>query len=110
MRTIALRYAEYFAPDEGTIKAHERIIEQLGFVWYGKMGTPVSHAIAKQILTNDNSCILLIHSGGLERYWAFIEDIQRSKPDDDQFPEYYRDKSDKFKTWFKVTRFESAPR
>ena len=46
MRTVALRFAENFAPDEGTIAAHEAVIEQLGFVWYGKMGAAVSQKAA----------------------------------------------------------------
>lgn len=25
-------------------------------------------------------------------------------------PDYYRDQHEKFKTWFKVTRFENAPK
>ena len=42
MRTIALRFAENFSPPEGTIKAHEGVISEKGYVWYGKMGNCVS--------------------------------------------------------------------
>lgn len=34
MRTIALRFADNYAPAEGTIKLHEDIINEFGYVWY----------------------------------------------------------------------------
>ena len=52
MRTIALRFANNFAPAEGTIAAHQSMIAQFGYVWYGKLGTPISKIIAQQILNN----------------------------------------------------------
>ena len=110
MKTIALRFAEYFAPPEGTIGAHEEVISRVGYVWYGKMGTPLSHKVVETILEQESPRILLIHSGGIERYWAYIDDISREKPEKSKYPDYYHDKSDKFKTWFKVNRFEIAPR
>lgn len=110
MKTVALRFAEHFAPPEGTISAHEEIIEKRGFVWYGKMGTPLSNKIITTIKEQESPRILLIHSGGLERYWAYIDDISREKPDKSEYPDYYHDKSNNFKTWFKVKRFELAPR
>ena len=42
MKTIALRFGEHFSPDCGTIAAHQEIIDKLGYVWYGKMGSTVS--------------------------------------------------------------------
>ena len=38
MKTIALRYGEHFAPQCGTIAAHQELINELGYAWYGKMG------------------------------------------------------------------------
>lgn len=110
MKTIALRFAEYFAPPEGTIKAHEEVISKVGYVWYGKMGAPLSHKVIETILEQDSPKILLIHSGGVERYWAYVDNVSREKPEESEYPDYYHDKSDKFKTWFKVNRFELAPR
>ena len=72
MRTIALRFADKFAPEEGTIKAHQRVIEMYGFVWYGKMGNAVSQTILKELTANEKPRILLIHSGKPDRYWAYI--------------------------------------
>lgn len=108
MYSIALRFAEKFSPEEGTIKAHQRIIDEKGFVWYGKMGNTVSDSNISKVLSQENPRILLIHSGGTERYWAYISDIKKERPPVEDFPEYYRNMADKFKTWFCVRKFEMA--
>lgn len=107
MKTVALRYAENFAPDCGTIAAHQRVIDSKGFVWYGKLGNPISEKIASEILCVSNPMILLIHSGGQDRHWAHVEAIQRAVPVDG-IPAYYQSMAEKFKCWFKVTCFEKA--
>ena len=38
MKTIALRFGETFSPPCGTIIAHQRIIDKLGYICYGKHG------------------------------------------------------------------------
>ncbi len=108
MITIALRFGEHFAPDIGTIAAHEQLIKELGHVWYGKMGSRVSQKMCDEIKNNKNAKILLIRSGKTERYWAFIEDVQEKLPPITEIPEYYRDVAGTFKTWFKVSKFERA--
>lgn len=111
MKTIALRFSENFAPLEGTIKAHQNIINSAGYVWYGKLGPKISNEARCNILKEDNSKILLIHSGKADRYWAFVEDISFECPTDiDNIPSYYRGDRVKFKTWFKVSSFEKAPK
>lgn len=80
MKTIALRFSDNFAPKRGTIAAHQELIDRLGFVWYGKMGTPVSESIANEILAPKHLKILLIHSGTPNRYWATVSSIQRNLP------------------------------
>ena len=102
MKTIALRYAENFAPEIGTIAAHETIIAKCGYVWYGKLGTGVSDKNIKMILSSEKQpMILLVHSGGIERYWALVADISKSVPPLKEIPEYYRHSVTRFKCWFK---------
>lgn len=108
MKTIALRFAENFAPKDGTISAHKKIIDKKGYVWYGKLGSAVSAARICELLSQEEPRILLIHSGGPERYWAYIDNIEKTRPSDDEFPDYYRDMANKIKTWFRIVRFESA--
>ena len=100
MYSIALRFSEKFAPDEGTIKAHQYYIEKNGFVWFGKMGHSVSDANITKVMSQEIPRILLIHSGGYERYWAYISAIKKEQPIAEEFPEYYRNIADKFKHGF----------
>lgn len=111
METIALRFSENFAPSEGTILAHNKIIETNGYVWYGKLGSKISKDMKDKILKQKYPKILLIHSGGLDRYWASIEDVLFECPTDiENIPSYYRSERVKFKTWFKISKFEEAPK
>ena len=110
MKTIALRFSNKFAPDCGTIEAHKELIREKGYVWYGKLGNKIAVSVFSEILGNDEPRILLIHSGATNRYWAYVDKIQHAMPEKDDIPAYYRDDADKFKTWFRVIRFEDAPR
>ena len=110
MKTVALRFANKFAPECGTIEAHNEMIKQNGYVWYGKLGNKIASSMFDEILENETSRILLIHSGSTGRYWAYVDKIQHDKPDLKEIPEYYRDMADKFTTWFRVIRYENAPK
>lgn len=108
MKTIALRYGENLAPENGTIGAHQELIDQLGYVWYGKFGSPVSRSVVQEVLGNDDPRILLIHSGGQKRYWAHIDAIQREVPPLDAIPMYYRSIATKIKSWIKIVKIQEA--
>lgn len=110
MKTVALRFGEHFAPECGTIVAHENIINQYGYVWYGKLGNALSDKVIKDILSLDEPKILLINSGKSDRYWAKVCEIIKTTPDLQSIPAYYRDEADKFKTWFKIKSFDNAPK
>lgn len=110
MRTVALRFAENFAPLCGTVAAHQELIKSIGYVWYGKLGSPISYKVADEILNDSNPRILLIHSGGQDRWWAYIDAIQRETPPINEIPTYYRNKASNFTCWFKIKRFECADR
>ena len=108
METIALRFGEHFAPNEGTIASHQEIINKYGFVWYGKMGAAVSDRVITSLQENEVIKILLIRSGRSERYWAVVSEIQHNTPEKEYIPEYYRDIAGTFKTWFKISEFVPA--
>ena len=108
MRTISLRFAENFAPEEGTIAAHKAVIDSKGSVWWGKLGAPISQANAAAIMANDEPRILLIHSGGSDRWWAYIDEVKRERPDEDLIPSYYDRIGDKFGCWFHVKDIRPA--
>lgn len=110
MKTIALRFAENFAPECGTVLAHKELIDLYGYVWYGKLGTPISKKVADDIISSEVPKILLISSGKTDRYWAYVEKIQRETPQLDTIPEYYREIREKFKCWFRITKIIDAPK
>lgn len=108
MKTIALRFSDNFAPPSGTIAEHRQLIDRRGFVWYGKLGAPVSDRICADLLKNKMPRILLIHSGKTARYWAYIDQVAKVLPPLDAIPAYYRDQADNFHTWFRVQKIEEA--
>lgn len=108
MKTVALRFSDKFAPDEGTIAAHEKLIKKNGFVWYGKLGLPLSKKAINYIADNEDPKILLIHSGKSARYWLHVIEVIKTCPDKNGIPSYYRENSDNFRTWFKVVKIEDA--
>ena len=106
MKIIALRFSNKFAPACGTIEAHNAMIREKGYVWYGKLGNRISSGVFGQILENDKPRILLIHIEATNRYWAYVDKIQYDTPEKDDIPAYYRDDA----AWFHVIGFEDAPR
>ncbi len=110
MKSIALRFSENFAPSDGTIMEHQKLIDRNGYVFWGKLGSRVSKRNRELILAEQTPRILLIHSGGTQRYWAQIEDILFETPSYSDFPNYYHSLADRFKTWFKVVKIEDAPK
>ncbi len=108
MKTIALRFADFIAPEEGTIQAHDNLIVSKGYVWYGKIGSAIADSAVEMVLDNEAPRILLIHSGTQKRYWAFVDTISRDYPGSGEYPSYYEDKADKVKSWIRVTKFEPA--
>ena len=108
MNTIALRFGEHFAPKCGTIAAHQELIDKYGFVWYGKLGTPISKSAIEDIMSMDTPKILLIRSGKAERYWAMVSEIKREIPEKLYIPDYYADNADSFSSWFKIIEIVPA--
>lgn len=110
MKGVALRFFEKFAPEDGTIAEHQKIIDKLGYVYYGKMGNQVSDKNIQILTEQEEIKLLLIHSGKTDRYWATVEKIIKVQPSFEEFPNYYHDIADKFKTWFKIIKIEDAPK
>lgn len=108
MRTIALRYSDNYAPEEGMLYHHEKIIDEFGYVWYGKFGNRISKDIIREQLDTEDPKILLIKSGSVERYWLHFQEHKETIPELDKIPEYYRNNCDNIQCWFKVTDFEKA--
>lgn len=110
MITIALRFSNNFAPPCGTIVAHQEVVDAKGYVWYGKLGGRISAKVVDAIFKNDTPKILLIHSGAIWRYWAYIDKVQCEIPPLHEIPAYYRHMASDFKVWFRIIKFEEAPK
>lgn len=110
MKGIALRFFEKFATEDGTIAEHQKLIDKNGYVYYGKMGNPISDKNINKLMQQGEIKLLLIHSGKTNRYWATVDRIIKEQPAYGDFPQYYHDMADKFKTWFRIIKIEEAPR
>lgn len=110
MKGVALRFFEKFAPVDGTIAEHQKLIDKNGYVYYGKMGNPVADKNINILMKQNEIPLLLIHSGRTDRYWAYVDKIVKERPNFDEFPEYYHDIAEKFKTWFRIRKIEEAPK
>ncbi len=108
MKTIALRFSDGFAPPDGTIAEHRKMIAENGFVWFGKLGARVSKAAVSSIFQNEIPQILLIHSGKTKRYWAVVQKVEYAIPPLNRIPSYYRNEADRFGTWFKISEINEA--
>lgn len=62
------------------------------------------------LMKQDEIRLLLIHSGKTDRYWAYVDKIIKERPGFDEFPAYYHDIAENFKTWFRITKIEEAPK
>ena len=110
MKGIALRFFEKFAPSDGTIAEHQKLLDKNGYVYYGKMGTPVSDKNIDILMKQDEVKILLIQSGKADRYWATVDEIVKKRPPLGTFPSYYDGIVDRFATWFRIIKIETAPK
>ena len=106
MKTVALRFSDNYAPEEGMIFLHQQLIDKYGYVWYGKFGNSISQKIIDMILYMKDRKFLLIKSEGQERYWAHFDDIKKYDINIEAIPEYYRNDRNRVKCWFKITKFE----
>lgn len=107
VKTVAIRYSDNIAP-LGTIEEHRRVIEKYGFAWFGKFGSPIAAKVAEEIMLLADPRILLIKSGGAERYWACIGEISRTPPPKEHVPNYYQHLRNDIQCWLKVYTFERA--
>ena len=106
MKTIAIRFSDYFAPECGTIFSHEDIIKQCGYVWFGKIGhTKMSKRVINEILANGPVNILMIKTQSKTHYLAKVEAILEKCPELNRVPQYYAQKHRDCSNWFKITVF-----
>lgn len=108
MKTIVLRFSDSFAPSEGTLAEHMKLINEKGFVWWGKRGPKISHSVVVSLLKDGPCKIILVRGGTKEKYWATVFDISDGCPQKDMIPSYYRNDVVFYGSFLKVTNIERA--
>lgn len=91
---LLLRYSDKFGP---TIELHNQVVDEKGFVWFGKMGTKLGarwNEVFHQHLLNNQSTIWLYLVKRIGTHYEFhrakLLEISQKEPDDG-IPSYYRD-------------------
>ena len=111
MKTVVLKFSDSFAPKEGTIEEHNKIIDKYGFVWYGKKGNVINSLLTDEINNYDiqDRKIILVKSVTHECYIAEIEKIENYvKPENKYIPEYYWDWKNNINCWIKIKCFKKV--
>ncbi len=108
MKTIVLRYSDSFAPNNGSLFEHEKILNENGYVWWGKKGPRISPKVISDLFSDGQSKILLIRGGSSEKYWAIVEEIVDECPQPSYVPEYYRKELVFYGSFLKIIQFVKA--
>ena len=108
MKTIVLRFSDSFAPKDGTLAEHQKMIKEHGFVWWGKRGPRISQKVVKDIIADGKGKVILVRGGTKEKYWATIEEISDGCPQKSMVPEYYRGDVAFYGSFLKIVSIERA--
>lgn len=117
-QTIILRFRDLVTEENGTIKRHQDVIAQNGYVWWawwkkGDETTPVPEF--SSLATNARTApvnLFLVDSGQGLVYRATCEDVdlraaqRMPSPETEKTPEYYREQE--YYAWFKFTQIEQC--
>ena len=110
---LLLRFGEHLAPPEGTIAAHQGVIEKVGYVWYGKLGQPLLRArveaIVRSAINSSPGALILASSDKKSRrfYEASVAEVVWVAPGEREhrcIPAYMLGRIDGASAWFKITR------
>ena len=95
MKHIVVRYSEKFG---ATIDLHNKVAQENGFVWFGKMGSTIANRwiriFDEQLSRGQNTFLFLVRRDGTRYVFhkARILQIQRdSVPATTEMPGYYAD-------------------
>lgn len=84
-KILILRYGKQIV--EECIKLHQEIIEDLGYVWFGKLGTAPGKNSIDSMLDEEQPKLILYARG--EGYLCSVEEVSYNTPTDG-YPEYYQ--------------------
>ncbi len=115
VKTLILRFRNLSIPD--TVQAHQAIIKEKGYVWWGwwskpqeKVALELFAELKKQIKEQEKIELLLFNSGELSIHKATCIGIEikngeeLSSPDKEATPQYYSE--NQYMIWFKFSNIE----
>ena len=111
---LAIRFSDSRFHIEDVVDLHNKIVSNIGYVWFGKMGLPIAASkieqLKLQITLKRPTFVYLVKTFRTEStfYKANILDIKRQLPaiEAKNFPSYYReyDLVNYIKTWLKISK------
>ncbi len=111
---LVIRFSDSRFRIEDVVDAHNEIVSNVGYVWFGKMGLPISVTkidhLKQQIAIKRPTFVYLVKNFRMKSsfYKANILDITRQLPaiEVENFPNYYRqyDLINYIKTWLKISK------
>ena len=109
---IAVKYTDRLAPSEGTVAAHAEVLNNRGYVWFGKVGRRIgadrAEVLKEQSRHGTRTFLVLVRT--TQQPFTFhlceIDDILFDLPRDElaAAPDYYARLESPPSTWFRVTR------
>jgi hypothetical protein len=112
-RVLVVRYSDGHGPAEGTIAAHQAVVNRLGYVWFGKFGRRVGaetlEALRRHAASGADVAVILVASSadGYRFDSCRLLDSGFSVPHDEAtaVPDYYGRFLQPPSTWLKVADF-----
>lgn len=83
-KLIVIRYGDNIVPD--CIAKHKEVIDEIGYCWFGKIGTAPAKKAITEVLSYDNPQIILYSRGSA--FLCNLAETSYDKPTDGT-PEYY---------------------
>lgn len=85
------------------IEEHQNMINSIGYVWFGKIGSKPATKILEKMINNKSNYILL--KDPKNAYICKFDAFSLSMPKDNEFPNYYKSEfinRKNFSIWFKL--------
>lgn len=110
---LLVRYSDKLIPFSDTIRSHNEIIKEHGYVWMGKFGKTISNEILrrlkKQIEEKTPTYVFLAQKAGNQYVLSAAElddfSVELSQKEQSKVPKYYREKRNDIKVWFRIKKF-----
>jgi len=110
---FAVRFSDNLFSVGNVVERHNELVKHLGYVWFGKMGMPISQnridMVNQQIQNNIPTNLFLVQGNRKKSNYfkANLLSVARELPKSDKgsFPKYYNENKiiKHIQTWFKIT-------